>query len=251
MDNKLLINEILNSEVNPYSYCEMFSSIINIMKTMLAAQAMKITAVVNHLPYFLLPYPQLFRFAYCDYLISMGFLPEKMKFSRIEIPPSVEKLYEKAVACAQRLDNVTCIFDDKLLSGMITKIKYYHAEKNLSGREVELLQTELFKLMLKLEELFNAGKNNAGKNYSFYFSFLNIDSNIVLIEYDDNAKFQNWIYPSIPLVISNGDRINDIQNRRIKSILQSAMPITQISNPLKSEMLSEMYLGVEEMVDGA
>ena len=32
MDNKLLINEIINSEVNPYSYCEMFSSIINIMK---------------------------------------------------------------------------------------------------------------------------------------------------------------------------------------------------------------------------
>ena len=244
MDNKLLFNELINSEVNPYNYCEMFGSIINIMETKLAAQAMKITAIVNHLPYFLLPYPQLFRFAYFDYLISTGYLAEKTKFSGIEIPPPVEKLYEKAVACAQRLDNVTCIFDGKLLSGMITKIKYCHTEKNLSGREVELLQTELFKLMLKLEELFNAGKN-----YSFYFSFLNIDSNIVLIEYDGNAKFQNWIYPFIPLVISNGDRINDIQNRRIKSILQSAMPVTQISNPLKSEMLSKMYLGVEEMVD--
>jgi len=245
MDNKLLFNELINSEVNPYNYCEMFSSIINIMETMLAAQAMKITAVVNHLPYFLLPYPQLFRFAYCDYLISTGYLPEKTKFSGIEIPPPVEKLYEKAVACAQRLDNVTCIFDGKLLSAMITKIKYYHAVKNLSGRDVDLLQRELLKVMRNLEELFNAGKN-----YSFYFSFLGIESNIVLIEYDGNTQFQNCIYSFIPLVISNGDRISDIQKRWIKSRLQSAMPVTQISNPLKSEMLSEMYLGVEEMVDG-
>ena len=132
---------------------------------------MKVTAVINRIPFRLLPYPLLFKFDYCHYLYSSGAVSgTKGRFSAIELPPVINDWHEQAAACLSQVSPVTCIVDNALFTDVIKKIRFYRRLGFLSSEDLQVLQAELFELLTVYENLLRNRTNSSGCDYVFYYS---------------------------------------------------------------------------------
>jgi len=229
-------------------YSGLIKGDIKIMEKLIASKNVKITAALNSIPFRFLPYKSLFKLDYCHYMYSAGKISLiTTRYSDIEVPPAIDDLHEKSISCFKRMNNITCIVDSLLYSGIIKKIQYYHRLKIISDEDLRHLQSELFELLNVYENLLRNGKSSAGSNYTIYYSFFNLESNIIFFEYDDNSLLQIWIFPENPIVIKNNDQINMIQKQWIDSKIRNSILITKSADINQIEMIRDVYHQVEEL----
>jgi len=242
-------NKNFNVEREPEDiYSGLIGDDIEIMEKLLASKNVKITAALNSMPFRFLPHKSLFKLDYCHYLHSVGKISLVTTcFSDIEVPTVIDDLHEKSIACFNRLNNITCIVDNMLFSGIIKKIQYYHRLKFISDEDLQHLQSEMFELLKAYENLLRNGKNSAGSNYTFYYSFFNFESNIIFYEYDDNSLLQIWVYPESPILIKNNNQVNTIQKRWIDSKIRNSILITKSADANQIEMIRDVYHQIEEL----
>ena len=214
---------------------------IRIMERMLVSKDVKITAATNSIPFRFLPYQSLFKLDYCHYIYSTGKISLMTEFSDIEVPPVVNDLHNKAVSCFRALNNITCVVDNMLFSNTVKKIQYYRQLKFISDDDLRIFQAELFELLGKYDGLLRNGKNGAGSEYTFYYSFFNLESNVIFLEYDNNSVLQMWVYPESPVIIKNNIVANDIQKRWIESTIRNSKLITKTTDIHQIEMIREAY----------
>jgi len=243
-----LISKYFNTELEPVDvYCDLLKGDIDIMEKLLASNNMKITATMNRIPFRFLPYKSLFKFEYFHYLYSIGKISLMTLFSDIKLPSQINNLHDKCVTYFSHMDNFICIVDSIAYSNIIQKIQYYHRLKFISTEDLRILQTELFELLAKYENLLHNGKNNTGSNYTFYYSLFNLESNIVFIEYDNDSLLQLWVYPESPIIIKNNPQINDIQKMWIESKIRNSVLITKTADIQQIEMLREIYRQISDL----
>lgn len=242
-------NKTLNIHRNPEEiYADFLRGDIELMESLAASTEMKITATMNKIPFRFLPFQELFKFEYCHYLYSTGKISlMSARFSDLEIPSLINELHNKTVSCFNSLKNLTCIVDSALYANIIKKIQYYHRLKFLSDEDIQILQAELFELLGMYENLLRSGKNKAGFDHVFYYSFFNIESNIVYIEYDANTLLQIWVYPESPVIIKDNQMISDIQRRWIDSKMRTSMLISKTADIQQVEMLREIYKQISDI----
>ena len=118
-----------SSEASSY----LLRSDIGLMQKLLSSNRLKITAILNRMPFRLLPYQSLFKLDYCHELYSTGEISLMAKYSDIEIPSQLSSLRNRAVECFSRLNNITCIVDGMLYPNIISKVKYYYRMGFISG----------------------------------------------------------------------------------------------------------------------
>ena len=247
--NRFPFSKEFDAERNPEDvYSDLLKDDIEIMEKLRDSSRMKITAVMNRIPFRFLPYPALFKFDYYQYLYSAGKISlMSTRFSDIEIPAAINDLHEKASSYLNCLNHVTCVIDSVLYTNIIKKIQFYRRLRFLSVEDLQILQKELFDLLVAYEDLLRNGKNNAGSDYVFYYSFFTLESNMIFIEYDDNTLLQIWIYPESPLVIKNNQQVNDIQKHWIDSKIRNSMLITKTADIQQIEMLRDVYRQISEL----
>jgi hypothetical protein len=217
------------------------------MEQMLTSSGYAITATLNRIPFHFFPYQSLFKFAYYHYLYSVGKISLMTHFSDIKIPGPIADLYEKNIAAFNRLDNITCILDSLIYSKIISEIQYYYRLKFISEDDLRALQTELFELLDMYENLLRKGKSVQGSNFTIYYSLLNLDSNSIFIEYDDNFSLYIWIYPESPIAISNNRCMYEIQKRWVDSKIRNSMLISKTNDTMQIEMLREIYKQISNL----
>jgi len=229
-------------------YSNLLAYDIETMENLLAAKNVKITAAVNQMPFRFLPYKSLFKLDYCHCMYSRGKISLITSgYADIEIPPVINTLHDKSVSFFNRLDNIACVIDSTIFSNIVTMIQYYNRLKFISDEDLQILQAELFDLLEKYERLLSAGKNSAGSEYVFYYSFFNIEPNLVFFEYDNKSLLQVWMYPQIPLAIKSDYGINNIQKRWIESKIRNSMLITKTTNIQQIEIVRNVYQQVSEL----
>jgi len=248
-ENNSLFNREFIAEREPVNiYSDLLSDDIEFMRKLLTSTNVKITAAINSNPFRFLPYKSLFKLDYCHYLYSTGKISlVTTRYSDIEIPQIIKTLHEESVAYFNRLNNITCIVDSMLYSDIVKKIDYYHQLKFISTEDLHLLQVELFELLEMYENLLRNGKNNAGSNYTFYYSFFNLESNIIFVEYDNNSLLQLWIYPESPMILKNNVQINNIHKRWIDSKIRNSILITKTTDIHQIEMLRNVYHQISDL----
>jgi hypothetical protein len=217
------------------------------MEQLLTSTKVRITAIINQIPLRFLSYPSLFKFEYCHYLYSIGNVSLISRFSDIAVPQRIKELQKKSAGCFSRLNNVTCILDCMAFPSIIRKIEYYRRSKFISTEDVHNLQTELFELLESYESLLRTGKNSAGSDYTFYYSFLNLESNTIFIEYDDKFLLQLWIYPESPIVLKDNRITGIIQKRWIDSKIRNSVLITKTNDTQQIEMLRSIHEQIKQL----
>jgi len=247
--DNLFLDKDLNTDGTPLDiYSNLLAYDIEIMEKLLAAKNVKITAAVNQMPFRFLPYKSLFKLDYCHCMYSRGKISLITSgYADIEIPPVINTLHDKSVAFFNRLDNIACVIDSTIFSNIVTMIQYYNRLKFISGEDLQILKAELFDLLEKYERLLSAGKNSAGSEYVFYYSFFNIEPNLVFFEYDNKSLLQVWMYPQIPLAMKSDYGINNIQKRWIESKIRNSMLITKTTNIQQIEIFRNVYQQVSEL----
>jgi len=242
-ENHYLITDNVNVERQPADiYSDLLGNDIELMEKLLASARVNITATMNRIPFRFLPYQSLFKLDYCHFLYSQGKVSLiSAKYDNIEIPPAINNLYRKTGSYFNRLNNITCIVNGTLFSDIIKKIQYYYRLKFISGEDLKNLQADLLNLLEKYEKLLHEGKNSAGSNYTFYYSFFNLESNMIFLEYDKNTMLQFWIYPESPITIKNNRQISDVQKRWIDSKIRSSMLISKTSDVYQIDILRNIY----------
>jgi len=247
-NDNFLFNKDLNINQDPVDiYSGLLRDDIEFMEKLLVSKNIKIAATLNSIPLRFLPYKSLFKLDYCHYLYSAGKIPFTAQFSDIELPPAINDLHDTCAFCFSRLNNITCIVDSMLYSNIINKIHYFYRLKFLSTEDLRVLQSDLFDLLEMYENLLRNGKNNAGSNYIFYYSFFNIETNLVFFEYDSNCLLQFWIYPESPVVIRNNQQVDIIQKRWIDSKIRNSMLITKTIDINQIEMLRNVYQQISDL----
>jgi len=247
-NNHFPLNMNFNIEQEPVDiYADLLKSDIGTMEKLLAAANLKITAAINKIPFRLLPYPSLFKFDYCHYMYSAGKISLMTGYSDIEIPPYIMNLHEETAACFRKLSNMTCIIDGLIFSNIIKKIQYYYRMQFISAEDLQILQEELFKLLEKCQNMLYSGKNSAGSDCTFYYSFFNLETNVVFSEYDSNSFLQVWIYPESPIIIKNNRQVNDIHKKWIDSKTRNSMLITKTTDIYQIEMLRNIHQQISSL----
>ena len=103
-----------------------------------------------------------------------------------------------------------------------------------------MIQVELLNWLDKYESLLRKGENSAGSNYTIYYSFLNLDSNSIFCEYDDNSSLYLWTYPESSIEINNNPLMCDIQRRWIDSKIRNSVLITKAFDTKQIEILRDV-----------
>ena len=243
--NNLFLEKDLNADGTPLDiYSNLLAYDIEIMEKLLAAKNMKITAAVNQMPFRFLPYKSLFKLDYCHCMYSLGKISLiTSRYADVEVPPVINALHDQSLALFNRLDNITCVIDSTIFSNIVTMIQYYYRLKFISNEDLQVLKSELFDLLEKYEQLLSAGKNSAGSAYAFYYSFFNIESNLVFFEYDNKSLLQVWMYPKIPLTMESDYGIN----KWIESKVRNSMLITKTTNIQQIEIFRNVHKQVSEL----
>ena len=220
---------------------------IKTMENLLLSKSMKIVAVINRIPLWLLPYKSLLKFDYCHYLYSIGKIPLITRYSDIDIPQNIIDLHEKASTCFSKLSNITCIIDSTIHLDIIKKIQYYSKLNFILPEDLQILQEELFKLLGAYESLLRSGRSHSGSEYIFHYSTFPVESNIVFLEYGDNSSLQIRIYPENPVEIKKLHIVRDIQKGWIDSKVRNSVLITKTNDTQHIEMLRNVYQQVLEL----
>ncbi|MDR0505533.1 MAG: hypothetical protein LBH32_01770 [Dysgonamonadaceae bacterium] len=219
---------------------------IGIMNDLLDSKNTNVIAAINRVPLYLMPFKELFKFEYFNYLYSAGQVPLMTQFSDIVIPAEIEKLHEKSVELMSRLPKLTIIVDNLFFSKIINEISYYHDLKFISDDDFRLLQGDILKFYDMCETLLRTGKNNSGANYSIYYSFLLLNFNCVYYEYDDKNMLQLYLYPEYPILINDNPMVSNIQKRWLESVIRNSTLITKSSDILKIEAFRDIYRKIKE-----
>ena len=237
-----------NSSPEPEDiYSGFIANDIKTMENLLLSKSMKIVAVINRIPLWLLPYKSLLKFDYCHYLYSIGKIPLITRYSDIDIPQSIIDLHEKASLCFSRLYNITCIVDSTIHLDIIKKIQYYSKLNFISPEDLQILQKELFVFLETYESLLRSGRSHSGSEYVFHYSYFPVESNIVFLEYGDSSLLQIRIYPENPVEIKKLHIIRGIQKGWIDSKVRNSVLITKTNDTQHIEMLRNAYQQVLEL----
>ena len=228
-------------------YADLLNSDIEIVEKLISANDVKIVAAINRLPLQLLHYKSLFKLDYYHYMYSIGKISLMTKYSDITVPPHIIDLHKKAFDCFSKLNNITCIVDNTVFSDIIKKIQYYYRSKFISDEDLQILQSELLELLEVYESLLRNGKNSAGSDYVFYYSFFRLESSMVFFEYDDNSILEIRIYPESPIILQNNRLVNDVQKRWISSKIRNSVLITKTADIQQIEMLRDVYRQIGEL----
>ncbi|GHV31804.1 hypothetical protein FACS1894177_07040 [Bacteroidia bacterium] len=218
-----------------------------ILRNLASSEKQNIIAAINQLPFSFLPLKTLFKYEYCHYLYTNGYIPLMTRFSDIAITPQMESLHEKCSDYFTHLRNVTGIIDNTFCSRIIKKIQYYHDLGLISNEDLKALQADLFKLFEIFETMVRTGKNHAGSAYSIYYSSHSIDSNSLYYEYDNKTMSQIWLYPESPIIIKNNPLICNMQKRWLESIIRNSMLITKSNNIQQIEILRDIHKQISEL----
>jgi len=246
--SNFLFNREFNLNLGPVDiYSSILVSDIEMMEKASVSKDVKVTAAINKIPLRLFPYKSLFKLDYFHYLYSIGKISLMTRYSEISVPPDINDLHDKLNSCFNNLNNITCIFDKMILSDIIKKIQYYNQSKFISNEDLHILQSELLELLNVYENLLRNGSNSYGSKYTFYYSFFNLESNVIFFEYDQNSILQIWIYPESPVVIRNNKTLYEVQRRWIDSKLRNSVLITKSNESQQVEILREMHKQIEEL----
>jgi len=249
-NNNFPFNNSFNVESGPDEiYAGLLRDDIDTMEKLLASKDVKISSVINRIPFRFLPFHALFKLDYCHYLYTIGKIPLKSRFSDIEVSTQIEDLHKKSIYNFDKLHNITCVLDNMFFYNVVKKIQYYYRLGFLSADDLHIMQNELFEMLEKYENLLHNGKTSAGSDYVFYYSYFHIDSTVIFLEYDKNSLLQLWVYLDNPFVIKNNNLVSEIQKRWIDSKIRNSVLITKTADFHQNEMLRNTYKQISNLAN--
>ncbi|GHT72602.1 hypothetical protein AGMMS50262_01780 [Bacteroidia bacterium] len=235
------------------AYFSQFQEYNNYLEKLVTAKHAEILITLNEFPpvFFVLS-DQLFKFCYFQWLHSHSEKPVLYSFSDLTLNPQLLALKEEILTNITKMDNVSVIMSSYVYLRTIKSIQYYYQCKLITADELLLLKQDMLDFINLLAKLAKTGYVNdeTKVGIDIYLSPLNINSNILYLEYDKMRETHFWIYPMNPFIIRNPE-ICSIQKKWCQSLKKQSMFITlsgeifQAEFNEKQRVYAETYLSTD------
>lgn len=221
------------------NYVEMMKSTIKVFDNISEGQYSKVFYAGNKiLNSLLINYKTLSKLRYIRWIHQTHNLPIDSKFSEIILPPKVIEVHKEYAEIAKRIDQMTVIFDSYAVLAIINTIKFYYRRNLITKAELLEMKKELLAMAYRFEEIARSGKNSYNMDTFLYLSDLNIESNIMLFEFEDKVSTHVLSSGKFPLVSSNV-KIYDEQKMWIDSLLKFSVLVTRSNELVRAEFATK------------
>jgi len=220
-------------------FVKMLKSQVDIAKQMHKAQVKETLITLNRLSVIVhIEFKHIFKFLYFKYLHNVEDIPYSFKLSDLTISPQITSLCKEFEYYSRPMENSTYIFDDNIITGVIKEIKHYYKRGLISDVELNLLQEDLHNALDQAERTLKSGKNDYDAKVYHYYSMFDLDTNYVYCNYDDNVMSQFWVYPVMPIAISDPDTCA-MHKKWVESLKKYSVLITQASEMMQSKFMNK------------
>jgi len=187
----------------------------------------KIIAATNRLPYiYTAAYENLTKMEYYKWYHQQQEYFTELTFKKFKMPSSIVSESKKIIYNSTLINKYTLLLDQNLLKPILKEINYYYERDMIDDEELCILQEELLQIVNELESLATKGHYKSGSEVNIYLSSLNIGSNCIHLENNNNTCFVIWINATEPVTIFNHN-ICSVQKKMMLSLKKYSTLITQ------------------------
>jgi hypothetical protein len=191
-------------------------------------------------------FDMLFKFFYYKWVHQTDRGSVNCTFSEIDLPTGISAIQEKIKNRIKLVNNVTFVLDRDVFLKLVREIQYYYNRKLISEAEIHLLKEELIAFLGNFERIIQKGKNEFGSTYNFYLSLLDIETNSIYAQYNENKISQYWIYAINSILITNKN-VCEMQKKWIESLKKYSVLITQSNEILQATFLNKQREYIEDI----
>lgn len=202
---------------------------------------------LNHviLP-FTIGFNYLFKFNYYRWIHQTQNVPLSFSLSDVEVPPEILSLCEEAQEIASSISNTTFILDQSVFINSMRDVQHYYQRNLITEDELDLIKKDFESIIDQMESLVQKGCNNRGASHNVYLSLLNVKSNIILCDYDDNLESHLWYHFMTPLSTSN-QALCIAHRKWLISLKKYSVLISQSNEILSSQFFNLQRKYINEM----
>ncbi|WP_029904967.1 hypothetical protein [Prevotella sp. 10(H)] len=209
----------------------------------------KIIAATNRLPYiYTAAYENLTKMEYYKWYHQQQEYFTELTFKKFKMPSSIISESKKIIYNGTLINKYTLLLDQNILKPILKEINYYYERDMIDDDELCVLQEELLQVVNELESLATKGHYKSGSEVNIYLSSLNIGSNCIHLENDNNACFVIWMNSTEPVTIFNNN-ICSAQKRLMLSLKKYSTLITQCNEFSRSIFFKRQRESIMKMKD--
>jgi len=192
-------------------------------------------------------YPHLFRFFYYKWTHQLGAgRLRSYSFSDTVIPQDIMDLSNKILSYTGKIGSHIYILNREVYMNIMKEIQYYFKRRLISEDELNLLKSDLSKIIEDTEEFSYKGVDRFGDPISIYLSSFNIESNSIYAYSGGHSVSYFYPYTTNPMIIRNVE-ICTIHKNWLESLKKYSILITQSNEELMSEFFSQQLDHVANM----
>lgn len=191
----------------------------------------------------------LLRFFYYKWVQQIYDVPLNFYYSDVEIPADITELREKIRKIQLPSGSFTLIIDQNLFLSTIKGIYYYYKRRLLNEEELRLISGDLLALINQAELLAQKGVSDKGTQFHWYLSTLNIESNLMCVEYGDTREAYFFGNSINPLLITDPG-LCMLQKKWLESLKKFSTLISCSNEILQSDFFNRQREYLDSLENG-
>lgn len=230
------------------NYAQIIKDRIKELETISISEESKVYYVGNKIPEsLLLQYKMLSKLRYIKWIHQAHNIPFDLKFSDIIVPEEILELHDKYIDTCKKINHYIGIFDYNIIQASINIVKFYYKRNLIEDAELIELRNELYSLLNELETVSSTGKAFGNVDVSLFFSYLQIESNSILLESKETMKVC-LLSSGKNSVTTNNIKICQDQKRWIESLQRFSTLISSSNEILQAEVFSKLHKNLESQL---
>lgn len=186
----------------------------------------------------LLNYDLLSKLRYIKWIHRTHDLPMNSRFSEMIVSEEVLNAHKEYIEASKKVNYYTGIFDYNIIQAAINTIKFYYRRGFITDRDALEMKEELLSVLDRIESIARTGKSMYSVDNVLYLSYVPIESNIILFEFDEGMSIHLLASGKEPIITSNLN-VCEGQKQWIESLLKFSVSITCSNELLQSDFFSK------------
>jgi hypothetical protein len=233
------------------AYISLYREYHHYMQIVLEDKKSETFMALNEIPaLFTILSDSLFKFDYYKWTTANLKRANRCSFSELRIPSELQSLREKIANNMKKVSNVTLILSPVAYLSLIKSIQYYYQRKLLTPDELLQLKNDLLDFIKIGEKMVSYGYYNPDCKVDFYLSTLFVNSNTLLLKYNETTEVHFWIYSNTPLIIQN-PVVCSIQKEWFQSLKKHSTLISLSNEILQADFYAKQYEYIETYLGGS
>lgn len=192
----------------------------------------------NTLPYFLhTSYSQLSKFRIYKWLYQTRKISAHDKFADFVLPEKVLNAHALFHKDIQKIPDVTLILDDNVFWSVAKEIEYFFKKGSLSDEDVQVLKTEMHRLVDEIELMATTGMSKSGAKIEMYISSVCLEATYMHCE-SVNSQFSQVRIFSVSAIDSFNVGLCKIQKEWIESLKRYSVLVSESGEMQRLEYMN-------------